>query len=282
MTSPLRVLCVEDSEDDMLLIVRELRRGGFDLTCERVETAEAMQAALAGQAWDIVLSDFTIPRFGAPAALAVLQESGLDLPFIIVSGSITEAQAVDALRAGADDFIVKTNLTRLVPAVQRELRDSAARRERREMEKRYRAELEEKVRLLEAQQAAIRELSTPVIQLWPGVLILPIVGAIDSPRAAQITEDLLERIVAAQARVVIVDITGVPLVDTGVANRLLKTVRAASLLGAHCLLAGIRPEIAQTVVHLGVDLSGIETYADLQSGLERAFGVMGLQVKREA
>jgi rsbT co-antagonist protein RsbR len=74
------------------------------------------------------------------------------------------------------------------------------------------------------------------------------------------------------------DITGVPLVDTGVANRLLKTVRAASLLGARCLLVGIRPEIAQTVVHLGVDLSGIETCADLQSGLERAFGMVGLAV----
>ncbi len=136
--------------------------------------------------------------------------------------------------------------------------------------------------IIAQQQEAIRELSTPVIQIWRGILTLPIVGAIDSPRAAQITEDLLERIVAAQARVVIIDITGVPLVDTGVANRLLKTVRAASLLGAHCLLVGIRPEIAQTVVHLGVDLSGIETYADLQAGLERAFGMMGLQVKREA
>ena len=138
--------------------------------------------------------------------------------------------------------------------------------------------VEEREKVVRQQQQVIIELSTPVIQVWQGILTLPIVGAIDSPRAAKITEDLLERIVAAQARVVIMDITGVPLVDTGVANRLLKTVRAASLLGAHCLLVGIRPEIAQTVVHLGVDLSGIETCADLQSGLERAFEMVGLAV----
>ena len=145
--------------------------------------------------------------------------------------------------------------------------------------------VEEREKVVRQQQQAIQELSTPVIQVWQGILTLPIVGAIDSPRAAQITENLLERIVQTQARVVILDITGVPLVDTGVANRLLKTVRAASLLGARCLLVGIRPEIAQTVVHLGVDLSGIETCADLQSGLERAFAMLGLQVgsvKREA
>jgi rsbT co-antagonist protein RsbR len=138
--------------------------------------------------------------------------------------------------------------------------------------------VEEREKVVRQQQQVIIELSTPVIQVWQGILTLPIVGAIDSPRAAKITEDLLERIVARQARVVIMDITGVPLVDTGVANRLLKTVRAASLLGARCLLVGIRPEIAQTVVHLGVDLSGIETCADLQSGLERAFGMVGLAV----
>jgi rsbT co-antagonist protein RsbR len=138
--------------------------------------------------------------------------------------------------------------------------------------------VEEREKVVRQQQQVIIELSTPVIQVWQGILTLPIVGAIDSPRAAKITEDLLERIVARQARVVIMDITGVPLVDTGVANRLLKTVRAASLLGAHCLLVGIRPEIAQTVVHLGVDLSGIETCADLQSGLERAFEMVGLAV----
>lgn len=143
-------------------------------------------------------------------------------------------------------------------------------------------ERDELIRQLQQQQQIIQELSTPVIQIWRGILTLPIVGAIDSPRAAKITEGLLQRIVATQARVVLLDITGVPLVDTGVANRLLKTVRAASLLGARCLLVGIRPEIAQTVVHLGVDLSGIETYADLQAGLARAFEMLGLEVKRDA
>ncbi|MCL4294640.1 MAG: PAS domain S-box protein [Anaerolineae bacterium] len=139
MSRPLRVLIVEDSEDDTLLLLRELRRGGYDPTYERVETAEAMRAALAGQSWEIVIADYSLPHFSAPAALALLQASGLDLPFIIVSGTVGEETAVAAMKAGAHDYLMKGQLARLVPAIERELREAEGRRERRRAEEALRA-----------------------------------------------------------------------------------------------------------------------------------------------
>src|SRR5574341_130448 len=136
MSKLLRILLVEDSEDDALLLLRELKRGGYEPRYERVETPDAMREALANREWDIVISDYVLPSFSGLAALEVLNESGLDLPFIIVSGNIGEDIAVGAMRAGAHDYIIKGNLARLVPAVERELRDAVVRRERRETEKR--------------------------------------------------------------------------------------------------------------------------------------------------
>jgi len=123
----LNILIVEDSEDDAQLLLRELKRGGYEVESERVETAETMQAALAGKTWDLVLSDFSMPQFSAPQALAILQASGLDLPFIIVSGTIGEDTAVAALKAGAHDFLIKGNFARLSPAIERELKDAKVR-----------------------------------------------------------------------------------------------------------------------------------------------------------
>jgi signal transduction histidine kinase len=134
LSQPLRVLQIEDLEDDALLIEHELRRGGWEPRCRRVDTAPAMREALAGASWDIVISDFGLPRFDAPSALSVLQEFGTDVPFIIVSGTITEEAAVAAMKAGAHDYVTKTNLRRLVPAVRRELREAETRRERRSAE----------------------------------------------------------------------------------------------------------------------------------------------------
>jgi two-component system, cell cycle sensor histidine kinase and response regulator CckA len=135
MNSPLRVLVIEDLEDDMLLMLRELRRGGYT-TIEhlRVETPSEMEAALDRQDWDIVIADYTLPMFSAPAALKLLQQKQRDLPFIIVSGTIGEETAVTAMKAGAHDYIIKGQLTRLVPAVERELREAKERRKRRETE----------------------------------------------------------------------------------------------------------------------------------------------------
>ena len=145
MEKLLRVLIIEDSENDADLLVRELRRGGYEVESERVETGEAMRAALAQKTWDLILSDYKMPRFDATRALKVLHASGLDLPFIIVSGTISEETAVISLKAGAHDFLAKEKLARLIPAIQRELKDAEARRERRlalealrESEERYR------------------------------------------------------------------------------------------------------------------------------------------------
>ena len=135
MNKLIRVLIVEDSEDDALLIMRQIKRAGYDPVFERVDSADAMTAALTDQTWDLVLSDHTMPQFNSFAALRVLQETGLDLPFIIVSGKIGEEMAVAAMKAGASDYILKGNLARLAPAIERELREAEVRRERRRSEK---------------------------------------------------------------------------------------------------------------------------------------------------
>ncbi|MDI6803894.1 MAG: PAS domain S-box protein [Bacteroidota bacterium] len=123
MNKQLKVLIVEDSDDDTQLLLRELKKGGYKPTHKRVETAPAMKKALKGQAWDIILSDYKMPRFSAPAALKVLQSTNLDIPFIIVSGSVGEDIAVELLKEGAHDFITKMNLSRLIPAIEREMQD---------------------------------------------------------------------------------------------------------------------------------------------------------------
>ncbi len=134
---------------------------------------------------------------------------------------------------------------------------------------------------LKEQQQSLLELSTPVIKVWEGVIALPLVGVIDSHRARQIMENLLEAIVQTQAGIAIIDITGVPLVDTEVADRLIKTMKAAGLLGTKCIMVGIRPDIAQSMVHLGVDLSGVETFSTLQAGLEAAYSRIGVKVVKQ-
>jgi PAS domain S-box-containing protein len=134
MGVPLRVLIIEDSEDDALLLVRILRRSGYDLTYERADTAAAMNAALDKQAWDIIIADYTMPEFSGLDALTVMNGRGLDLPFIIVSGSIGEDVAVVAMKAGAHDYILKGNLARLIPAVERELREVEVRQARQQAE----------------------------------------------------------------------------------------------------------------------------------------------------
>jgi PAS domain S-box-containing protein len=134
MNTPLNILIVEDSEDDYLLLLRELQRAGYDPVHERVETPEAMRSALANRKWDIVISDYLLPKFSGLLALALIQEMDLDLPFIIVSGNIGEDTAVGAMKAGANDYILKGNLKRLIPAVERELREAVVRRDRKRIE----------------------------------------------------------------------------------------------------------------------------------------------------
>ena len=147
MSIRLRVLFVEDLEDDVLLIVRELRRAGYDVSFRKVDTPEEMRNALSNEEWDIILSDYVMPHFTTAEALNILKETGLDIPFIIVSGAIGEQAAVELMKAGAHDFVMKDSLAKLGPVVQRELRDADTRRERRQAQERLK-ESEERYRLL--------------------------------------------------------------------------------------------------------------------------------------
>jgi PAS domain S-box-containing protein len=155
MPVPLRVMMVEDSENDALLLLHELRRGGYAPGFERVETPEAMRAALDREPWDIILADYSLPHFSAPEALALVRERKLDLPFIVVSGKIGEETAVVLMRAGAHDYLMKDNLARLVPAVKRELRDAEVRRERKRAEEALRAARGRLHHLLTASSAVV-------------------------------------------------------------------------------------------------------------------------------
>ena len=130
------------------------------------------------------------------------------------------------------------------------------------------------------QQEEMLELSTPVVKLWEGVLALPMIGTLDSARTQVVMESLLQRIVETGSEIAIIDITGVPTVDTLVAQHLLKTVTAIRLMGADCIISGIRPQIAQTIVHLGVDLQGVTTKANLADALALALRRSGVTVSR--
>ncbi|MFZ2853413.1 MAG: protoglobin domain-containing protein [Rhodocyclaceae bacterium] len=142
--------------------------------------------------------------------------------------------------------------------------------------------IESRERTIQGQQEAIRELSTPVLLLRPGLLLLPIIGLIDTRRARQLTEQLLHSVRSNRAKVVVIDVTGVPSVDTKVANHLVQTVEAARLMGAVSIVTGIAPDIAQTMVRLGIDLMRIRTVGDLQSGIEEAERLLGYTVVRSA
>ena len=136
----------------------------------------------------------------------------------------------------------------------------------------YRRDLEEKLATIELQRAAIRELSTPIIEVWNGVLCLPVVGVLDSTRSAEMTEALLTAIVDKKARCAIIDITGIQVMDTGTADHFLRMAKAVRLLGSACVLTGVHPNIAQTIVHMGVDLSDVVTHRTLRTALQQFVG----------
>jgi signal transduction histidine kinase len=167
MAMLIRVLVVEDSEHDAQLILSQLRRGGYEVEYERVETRAAMRAALSHRTWDIILCDYTLPQFSAMDALMTLKESGQDLPFIVISGTVGEETAVTTLKAGAHDFLLKGRLARLVPAIEREMQDAKTRRLHQEAE----ADRRDLIAKLEAINAdierftytAFHDLRTPLV-----------------------------------------------------------------------------------------------------------------------
>jgi DNA-binding NtrC family response regulator len=153
----LRVLFVEDSLADAFLLERALTRGGFRVVCDRVDTSEGMSRALEEREWDLILCDHSMPQFSSPEALQILQEKKLDLPFIIVSGHIEEEMAISAMGSGAHDYIMKDRLARLMPAVEREVREAEVRRARAKSEEELRRAHEELELRVEQRTAALKE-----------------------------------------------------------------------------------------------------------------------------
>lgn len=133
----------------------------------------------------------------------------------------------------------------------------------------YQAELEEKLATIEKQRAAIRELSTPIMEVWDGVLCLPVVGVMDTARSAEMTNQLLQAVVEKKTRCTIIDITGIDVMDTRTVDHFMRMARAVRLLGAECVLTGMNPHIAQTIVHMGIDLSNITTHRTLHEALQQ-------------
>jgi rsbT co-antagonist protein RsbR len=144
---------------------------------------------------------------------------------------------------------------------------------------RLQLEVNEQMEIVEMQRKLLDEVAVPVIQVWNGILLLPLVGVIESRRALQVMESLLDSIGRTSAQVVIIDITGVPVVDTGVASYLIRAIQAAQLLGCNSILVGISPEIAQTLVGLGIDFSRIQTRATLQNGLQDALRQLNYSIR---
>ena len=151
-----------------------------------------------------------------------------------------------------------------------EMIDSLASEQQKSAE--YRRDLEDKLATIERQQAAIRELSTPIMEVWDGILCLPIVGIMDTGRSADMTDALLRAVVSTRARCAIIDITGIEVMDTGTADHFIRMAKAVRLLGAECVLTGMNPQIAQTVVHMGVDMEGVTTHRSLRDALHYMTG----------
>jgi rsbT co-antagonist protein RsbR len=129
-------------------------------------------------------------------------------------------------------------------------------------------ELTEKLAMIELQQSAIRDLSTPIMEVWSGILCLPIIGVMDTTRSSDMTSALLQAVVSTRARAAIIDITGIQVMDTATADHFIRMAKAVRLLGADCVLTGINPQIAQTVVHMGIDMSGVVSHRSLRDALQ--------------
>jgi rsbT co-antagonist protein RsbR len=210
-----------------------------------------------------------------------LGRQGLGLPGLLEAQTVALETIAEAPGLGAPTAAI-SRVSRFFSLIHQGIVDAQAaesERQRIEMERAHMktvAEQREQEALL---RSTIRELSSPIIPVYEGILVLPLVGSVDSRRATEVTERLLEAISAQQAEIVIIDITGVPVIDTSTANHLLMTTRAANLLGSRVVLVGIGAEIAQTIVHIGIELHGLVTLANLQAGIAYALEQIGLGIQ---
>jgi rsbT co-antagonist protein RsbR len=181
--------------------------------------------------------------------LAVLLRVGAGETVPALALRFPETHPVGALTASLNDILASLGAAR-------------ARSER------YSRELQEKIAAIEAQELALAELSTPILEVWEGVLCMPIVGIVDSARTADMARTLLNTIIQTKASLALLDITGIQVMDTRVVDHFLRMARAVRLLGARCLLSGVHPNVSQTIVHMGMDLSGIETHRSMREALQ--------------
>lgn len=197
------------------------------------------------------------------------------------------SQLLDVLRrVGAGDAVETLELrypeTHPVGALTTSLNEMiASLAEARAKSERYSRELHEQIAAIEAQEAAIAELSTPILEVWEGVLCMPIVGIVDSIRTADMARTLLNTIVQTKASLVLIDITGIQVMDTRVVDHFLRMARSIRLLGSRCVLSGVHPNVSQTIVHMGLDLTGIETHRSMRDALRHFVGVRAVQSAAE-
>ncbi len=273
------ILRDEDPDALLRLWLDEARKGdpalGRGAHAEAAEVLQALNAALQGGA--------DPQSFGSAPGWQAVQQSLADF---------SRSRAAQGLSAGATSVFVLALKRPLFAALQKRLKNAPDAL----VESLWTTTLlvdqmaqhtvttfqQAREDIIARQQEELLELSTPVVKLWDGVLAVPMIGTLDSNRTQVVMETLLQRIVETEAELAIIDITGVPTVDTLVAQHLLKTVTAIRLMGADCIISGIRPQIAQTIVHLGIDLEGIGTKATLADALRVALHRTGWQVDRRA
>jgi CheY-like chemotaxis protein/anti-anti-sigma regulatory factor len=249
-----RVLVVDDEESVRITTAAILEQEGYD-----VSTAESGREALASAArahFDLVLTDLRMDDMDGMALLHELQARHPNVVTVVLTGYASIESSIDALRQGVYDYLVKPCM---VEDLKRTVRRALEHRE---------------------QRLQISELSTPVVEIWAGVLLVPLVGTLDDKRSAQLSTALLEAVRSEGARVVLVDITGCTVVDTFTAAHLIHTVRSVRLLGAEAVVTGVSAHVAADLVKLGVRLEDICTRRRLADGLRLALEMLDLKVDR--
>lgn len=249
-----RVLVVDDEESVRITTAAILEQEGYE-----VSTAESGREALATAArshYDLVLTDLRMDDMDGMALLHELQARHPNVVTVVLTGYASIESSIDALRQGVYDYLVKPCM---VEDLKRTVRRALEHRE---------------------QRMQISELSTPVVEIWDGVLLVPLVGTLDDKRSSQLSTALLEAVRSEGARVVLVDITGCTVVDTFTAAHLINTVRSVRLLGAEAVVTGVSAHVASDLVKLGVRLEDICTRRRLADGLRLALEILDLKVEK--